>query len=176
LSVGIKGGVGLTDAYDDNSYAFTGGSVHGYSDTKDFIIGAFAELRLPLGIGAEADALYRPLHFTAVTSTLSGNATSDGYNSTWEFPILAKYRLPFPIVKPYVEAGPSFRSTTNNTKYLSNHGFSLGAGVEVKALIIRVSPEIRFTRWGSDAAATAGTAAPISSSPNQVEFLVGLSF
>lgn len=174
LSIGIKGGVALTDAYSDDTYTLTNVTYRNYSDTKDFIIGGFAELRLPFGIGAEADALYRPLHYTTVTSTLL-SSTASGYNSTWEFPIVAKYRLPFPIVKPYVEAGPSFRSTTNNTRYLSNHGFALGAGVEVKAILVRISPEIRFTRWGSDGTPTAGSA-PAYSNPNQVEFLVGLSF
>lgn len=175
LSIGLKGGVALTDAYNDDSFTLTNGTYRSYSDSKDFIIGGFAELRLPFGLGAEADALYRPLHFTTSTAIANGITVSDGYNNSWEFPIVAKYRLPFPIIKPYVEAGPSFRTTTNNTRYLSNHGFALGAGVEVKALIVRISPEIRFTRWGSDAI-SAASAATAYSNPNQVEFLVGLSF
>ncbi len=168
ISFGLKGGVSLTDAYQNNTF----GTTRTYSDAKDYIIGPFVELRLPFGLGAEADALYRPLSF----ATQSGSAVSSTRHNTWEFPILAKYRFGFPIVKPYVDAGPSFRSTTSKTRYLSNKGFTLGAGLDIKALILHVSPELRYTRWGSDAKAIANSNVAAYSNVNQVEFLVGVAF
>lgn len=168
LSIGLKGGVSLTDAYKDNN----NGGLRQYSDAKDYIIGPFAELRLPFGLGAEADALYRPLSF-AVSQP---NFKSSTRFSTWEFPILAKYRFGPPIIKPYIDAGISFRSTTSNTRYLSNKGFTIGAGLDIKALIIHISPELRYTRWGDDAKEIANSGAPAYSNVNQVEFLVGLAF
>jgi len=172
ISIGLKGGISLTDAYQNNTYP----GIREYSDAKDYIIGPFIELRLPFGLGAEADALYRPLSF----ATQSNGVVSSTRYSTWEFPILAKYRFGPPIIKPFIDAGPSFRSTTSNTRYLSNKGFTLGAGLDIKALIIRVSPELRYTRWGSDAKAFAGpnsnSGTPPVSNVNQLEFLVGLAF
>ncbi len=180
FGLGLKGGVSLTDAYQSNMLV----DVHTYSDAKDYIIGPFAELRLPFGFGVEADALYRPLSFA---TQAPGLASSTRF-STWEFPILAKYRFKFPIVRPYIDAGPSFRTTTNNTQLLSNHGIAVGGGLDIKALFLHVSPEIRYTRWGSDS--SAGTASipagqnlaqfssqgQARSNVNQVEFLIGISF
>jgi len=57
---------------------------------------------------------------------------------------------------------------------LSNHGFVIGGGVDIKLLLLRVSPEIRYTRWGQDAAVNSFPGA--ISNVNQAEFLVGLSF
>src|SRR6185312_6856249 len=99
--------------------------------------------------------------------------------SSWEFPILAKYRFGFPIVHPYIEAGPSFRATSISN--LSNNGVTVGAGVEVQALLLRIAPEFRYTHWSSDSktAPTSfllGTLTPFSSKQDQVEFLVGFSF
>ena len=184
FGLGLKGGVALTDAYQNNMLV----DVRTYSDARDYIIGPFAELRLPFGFGVEADALYRPLSFATQTSSIPGIAQFSTRYSTWEFPILAKYRFKFPIVRPYIDAGPSFRTTTSNTSYLSNHGFAIGGGLDVKVLFLHVSPEIRYTRWGSDSnAGTASIAAgqnltqfsnqgQARSNVNQVEFLVGISF
>lgn len=180
FGLGLKGGVGLTDAYQDNTLA----SVRTYSDAKDYIIGPFAELRLPFGFGVEADALFRPLSFATQTST----GTSSTRFSTWEFPILAKYRFKAPIARPYIDAGPAFRTTTEDTQYLSNHGIAVGGGIDIKLLFLHLSPEIRYIRWASDSSAStasipAGTSLSRLSSQgqahsnlNQVEFLVGLSF
>ena len=42
----------------------------------------------------------------------------DGFRVT-ELPVLLKYRFPFPVVKPYIAAGPSFRAFTNVEQALS---------------------------------------------------------
>lgn len=177
FGLGLKGGIGLTNAYQDTTLA----SVRTYSDAKDYIIGPFAELRLPFGFGVEADALFRPLSFAIQAPGFSSSTRF----STWEFPILAKYRFKAPIARPYIDAGPAFRTTTENTQYLSNHGIAVGGGIDIKLLFLHLSPEIRYIRWGSDssnAGIPTGTG-PASfgtdyahSNLNQVEFLVGLSF
>lgn len=177
FGLGLKGGVSLTDAYQNNMLV----DVRTYSDAKDYIIGPFAELRLPFGFGVEADALYRPLSFATQTTGFSSSTRF----STWEFPILAKYRFKFPIARPYIDAGPSFRTTTDNTQLLSNHGIAVGGGVDIKALFLHVSPEIRYTRWGRDSSNGSIPAGSgrlsfgpgyAQSNVNQVEFLVGISF
>lgn len=179
LSIGVKGGVSITDAFSDTTQSGAGISQRTFSDSNDYIVGPMVELRLPFGIGAEADALYRPLHLTTQinrASSPNGTITTSGSISSWEFPILAKYRTSFPIVHPYIEAGPSFRSLGGNLdSYMSKVGVTAGAGIEVNALLLRVAPEFRYTHWGSDSTAAPG-AFQASSNQNQVEFLVGLSF
>jgi hypothetical protein len=143
-------------------------------------VGATVELRLPLHVSGEADALYRPLDVTkdVVVHSSGSIVIVDGKStsySSWEFPVLAKIHFGLPIVKPYLEAGPSFRTMAAPISYLSSAGFTLGAGGDVKALFLRVSPEFRYTRWGTDGTAAA-TQTAIPSRRDQVEFLVGFSF
>jgi opacity protein-like surface antigen len=164
FSVGVKAGVPFTDAFN----SFTSGSYTSFSNSKNYIIGPMVELHLPLGLSAEADALYRPLNFT------TGSSFNENYSS-WEFPILAKYRFPIPLVKPYVEAGPSFRTVGGFVgNYTSNSGFTAGVGVELRLAKFRIGPEIRYTHWGSDSSNAAIQG--FSSNQNQGEFLVGFSF
>lgn len=104
--------------------------------------------------------------------------TSSDYSS-WEFPVLAKYHFQFPVVTPYLEAGPSFRTTASRIDNLSNNGVTVGAGADIKALFLRISPEFRYTHWGSDsktALTSIVTQPPLSSKQDQLEFLVGFSF
>ncbi len=182
VSIGVKGGVGLTDAYGSTSSASisAGSSLNSFqqvpaafqSDSKDYIVGPFIDVRLPLGLGVEADALYRGLH-------LQDNLTSPvvrSTNTTWEFPILAKYTLRLPVIKPYVDAGPSFRTTTDATRYLSNKGVAAGIGVDIHALFIHISPEMRYTHWGTDSIPSGISNIVAHSDQNQAEFLVGISF
>jgi opacity protein-like surface antigen len=179
LSVGVKGGVGLTDAFTNTIQTGVDIQTQFQSASKDYIVGPMIELRLPLHFAIEFDALYRPLNLTMTnTITPSGTfASSHTYNS-WEFPLLAKYRFSTGHIAPYVEAGPSLRTVSfpNAFNQLSTAGFTAGGGVEFHALHLRVAPEIRYTRWGSDSAAPPDTGFSPSSQLNQVEFLVGLSF
>jgi hypothetical protein len=152
LGFGIKGGYSLT------SELGTFSSLGVASSGQYYVVGPFAELRLPFGIGVEGDALYE-----RVTSSQGGY---------WEFPVLANYHfsIPAPIVKPYVEAGPSFRAHTSNLPALTSRGFLAGAGVEFKLPVIRLSSDLRYTRWSQPG--------PASSFPNvnQVELVFGIGF
>jgi hypothetical protein len=177
LSFGIKGGVPLTDAFADSSPVEVDVIVHSFSASKNYVIGPMAELNLPLGFSVEADALYRPLNLTIDSRVLPlpNNHFSTDLNS-WEFPILGKYHfLHTPVVKPYVEAGPIFRAVGSQGSNLSKDGFALGGGVDLKVLLVRVTPEVRYSRWGSDATGGPGYRV-LPSNRNQAEFLIGISF
>ena len=50
----------------------------------------------------------------------------------------------------------------------------MGAGLSVKVLVIHVSPEIRFTRWGAQHFIDPN--GMLHSNANQGEFLVGITF
>jgi hypothetical protein len=53
-------------------------------------------------------------------------------------------------------------------------GFVVGAGVDIHAIFLHISPEIRFTRWNS--AQISDSAGLLHSNQNQGEFLVGITF
>src|SRR3982751_2026923 len=86
ISFGIKGGMPMTDFVDAaSSGRFTASSV-----TNRYIVGPTLELRLPFGLGVEADVLYR--HFSYSTNgiaAIGANAASivtDTSSGAWEFP------------------------------------------------------------------------------------------
>lgn len=159
LGFGIKVGAPFTDVISSN-----GGRI---TESGRFAIGPMAELRLPF-VGIEADALYH-----ADSYRLQSGATStQGSGSSWQFPIVGKIRLPAtPILKPYGEAGVSFRKFTSSSDLDSNSkkGFVLGAGLDIHAIILHITPELRYTHWGSRSSLF------LQASQNQFEFLVGFS-
>lgn len=173
FSAGITGGVGLTDGIQNQSV----GGYHFYSGSKDYIVGPMVELGLPFHLSVEADALYRPLSLASYIALENGlnTAIAHGNVTTWEFPLLAKYKFLFPLVKPFVELGPSFRAAGNlNGTSPSHDGVTLGGGVEVHLLWLKIAPQIRYTHWAPDNASPS-LIVPLTN-PNQVEFLLGLSF
>jgi opacity protein-like surface antigen len=159
LGYGIKIGVPFTDVF----------SLGSTKETNRFAAGPMFEVRLPI-IGIEFDALYHNVSFTPATGGVSVGGGS------WQFPITGKVRLPAtPILKPYGEIGVAFRTFSGNAPGFdpqSKKGFVLGAGLEIHAIVIRITPELRYTRWGS------GSLNPLSTlraNENQFEFLVGFS-
>src|ERR1035437_4216078 len=101
FSFGVKAGVPLNDflnAAQSQHFAFN-------TTTNRYIVGPTAELHLPFGLGVEFDILYRHFDYNG-SGTLAGVVTNSGTTgNAWEFPLLAKYRLPMKVVHPYVDAG-----------------------------------------------------------------------
>ena len=191
---GVKGGVPLTDFVS----AIDTGTLRFNTAPNRYIVGPTIELRLPFGFGIEVDALYRHLQYSSTqpVGVVVNDARTTG--DAWEFPILAKYRLPTKVVRPYVDGGVAFdalaglkqtltqtvlptravtTTVTSNPAELNNNatvGVVVGLGVDVHALILHISPEIRYTRWS-----TQHLIAPnglLESNQNQAEFLVGITF
>src|SRR5947209_5417710 len=162
FSFGAKVGVPLTDAL----APLTTGSLQTFSGSKNILIGPMIELHLPFGFSINADGLYRSLDVS-----FSGITRSSTSYASWEVTPALRYRfLHTPIVKPFAEAGPSFRFVASPLDQgMSDHGFTLGAGVEVKILRVRIAPELRFTRWGSDH--NVPLTIPFQTGQNQAEFL-----
>jgi len=181
VSFGVTGGVGLTDAFSNQTVMSVDVDTHYFSGSKDYIVGPTIEVHLPLRLSVELDALYRPLNLTVRNTIVSSppiiTSVSSKLNS-WEFPLLAKYRLPSHLITPFIEAGPSFRSVTNESfagTQLSGAGFTAGVGMEGKLGPIRIAPAVRYTRWGADSDLNVSMLNP-RSNLNQAEFLVGLTF
>jgi hypothetical protein len=190
FSAGIKGGVPLTDFLNA-----AGNGVFNYTaPTQRYIIGGVAEVRLPLGLGVEFDALYRRLGYTGSGNLVDVFTASATTANNWEFPLLLKYRFHFPVVRPYLDAGVAWdtlaglkqtitgvsqldlssTSSPSELKKNTTMGFVVGGGVDIHAIFLHISPEIRFTRWNS--AQISDAAGLLHSNLNQAEFLVGFTF
>lgn len=162
LSIGVKGGIPLNDAYTN------GGNGDLTGNTNRFLIGAMGEVRLPFHLGVEADALYR--HYS-----MNGNGVNE-----WQFPILLKYRFGHvPLFRPYVDAGPIFNHVTGISSVTPNQsatGVVVGAGLDLHPIFVHISPEFRYVHWGSQNYNFAALGSSLASNQNQYQFLVGLTF
>ena len=193
FSFGVKAGVPLTDflsTVQSPNFGFN-------SNTKRYIVGPTVELRLPFGLGIELDALYRRLDYTSSANLVDVFISGSTTGNAWEFPLLAKYRFPSKVLRPYVDAGIAWdtlsgltqtitqtvfptrttTTTTSNPAELNKNtvtGFVTGAGLDVKVLLIHRSPEIRYTRWGAQHFLSSNGG--LQSSQNQAEFLLGITF
>jgi hypothetical protein len=170
LSVGVIGGAGLTSDFRSNYVStFPGGEASiDYSTPKRYLVGAMIELGLPAHFSLEADGLYRPLGFTFAGVEPNGtlNSVSPATVITWEFPVLAKYRFTLGPLRPFVEAGPSFRTAGNlNGTNPSHNGVTSGIGIETHVWGMNVAPTLRYTRWAADHETT----------PDQIELMVAIN-
>jgi len=166
------------------------------SYTNRYLVGPTAELRLPFGLGIEADALYRHYNFQSAgsISPAGSTLTTKGSTGAWEFPLLAKYRLPLKLARPFVDAGVAWdtlqgfwQSVTvvspvpilppanlNQPTHNTTTGVVVGGGIDIKVPYVHVSPEVRYTHWGTQhfLSSTGG----FSSNQNQAEVMVGITF
>ena len=100
-------------------------------------------------------------------------------------------------MRPYVEAGPAFRTVSSvsvttttitnfggvyvsgpvnstNDRHLnarSNAGIAMGLGTKFRAGLLGVSPEVRYTRWRADRMADPF----LYSNQDQVQVLLGIT-
>jgi hypothetical protein len=203
FSYGLKGGLPLTDFIDTVSSPHTTVT----SVTNRYIVGPTAELRLPFDFGVEVDALYRHFSYNSTTSLIDVVSTLRTTGNDWEFPLLLKKRFGgVGPVRPFVDAGVNFNKITGLSQSLSTlgfpnlitktpngnptelkndftAGFTMGGGVEIHLLLLRITPEIRYTHWGTQQfsgifppGGISGVAGSLTSSQNQAEFLVGFTF
>jgi hypothetical protein len=197
VSLGVKGGARLT-----GDLLSSGETI---SESKRYTLGPTVEFRLPFRLGLEIDALYKRVGTREFNTDILGDQfRSRDRSNSWEFPILVKYRIPGKIARPYVSGGYAIRAisgsgtaegiccfsaspsapstvartvTTYSTNYDVSHGVVVGGGVELKAGPLRVSPEIRYTRWNNSALSTSGSHGFFAeSAQNQAEILLGISW
>ncbi len=191
VGFGIKGGVPASG--DIDSYS-------AWSESKRYVIGPMIDITLPLGFGAEVDALYRRTGFRTANGGFWGSYEARYRANTWEFPMLLKYRLPLPLARPYAEVGYALRHmggssssvgytvdipTGERRAYASrgewnpdpSHGIVTGGGVEFGGRRLRIAPEVRYTRWNNDPVGFYGTQGyRVSAARNQVDVLFGISW
>lgn len=78
--------------------------------------------------------MYPELHSTFAGIEPDGtlNSISPSPVVTWEFPVLAKYRFSEGRFRPFIEAGPEFRTTGNLNFSPSRYGGTAGFGIETE--------------------------------------------
>lgn len=191
LAVGIKAGVRLSDDLE---------SPYAASESKRYTVGPTIELALPLGFAFEFDALYSRFGYRTYTGDILGSSYFNRIRANaWEFPMLVKYRLRFPLVHPFVAAGYAPRrisdgmqqyngvmvdffgnrtlvSGSNPTHYDVSHGLVAGGGVELGRSHFRIAPEFRYTRWNNDPLHVFGSQGYfVSANQNEFQILLGVT-
>jgi hypothetical protein len=164
FEIGIRGGGQLTEGFS---------SVPNFSDvSKRYIVGPTVGLRLPFGLGVQLDALYRKVAFRSNTGVSQPEFTA----SSWQFPLLVKYRFAGVIIHPFLEAGPVFHHLSDITISGTgpDTGVVFGGGVEIKLGKMRLSPEVRYTRWGGVKSLSPTQLWKFNQ--NQADGLVGITF
>lgn len=191
VTAGVKVGVPITDAFD----AAQGANASYFTNTKRYIVGGTLEVHLPARFSVEVDGLYKRVGYQY--DARNPFVYSKTVANSWEFPLLGKFEiLPGPV-RPFVDAGVSIRhlsgirqvrqtvaDATFNRVEINNAaefnkrndiGFAFGFGVAFKLGAVRISPELRYTRWGGE-----NLRDPVNSllrtNRNQGDFLLGLTF
>lgn len=166
--------------------------------SANFTIGASLQVKFPRSLGFECDFLYRPydLNLNSIQLSLVGSETTTRISAAqYRVPLLLQYRFHTPIVRPFVESGASIdhlanisASTTTvisifppstssggipaagpgQLRTQSHVGVVLGGGAEIKIAFVRVSGEVRYSRYGEYFRDF--------SDVNQGEILVGIHF
>lgn len=170
IGIGIKAGVPLTDALTLKPST----TLQYLQDTHRFTVGPYVELRLPAHLVIEVDALYRSYEFQRVVPGLSKQSVS-----SWEFPVVGKYKLFGGPIQPYIEGGVAFSrlgdiATITELRHRNNYGIVIGGGLELHVGALRITPEIRYNGW-----VYRGLESPLGqlqSNRNQAAILIGFGF
>src|SRR5487761_1964437 len=128
ITLGVIGGGRLT------------GNVDSYNtdESKRYIVGPSLEVGLPLGFQIEADGLYQRSGYQI---SLSGGSAPDQLNCTcsrehdyiWEVPLVLKYTIPTPGLKPFVLAGGARRTISGAYNYYNSSTSPVPPGRYVSA-------------------------------------------
>jgi hypothetical protein len=156
-------GVPATESF-DTGFILRGSFV---PTTARYVVGPALGVSLGSRFAAELSALYQPFSFrqSNVIGVISSSKTT---GSLWQFPLLLKYRILEGPIAPYIAVGPSFQLVTNITENsitilapatVVSHpqpdrrliaGFATGAGFGFSLGRLRISPEVRYTRWAAE--------------------------
>ena len=172
LSFGLKAGAPFQDAVKSESWR----GLRFEPQSGRYTLGPTVELLLGGHFSIELDLLYRPVKYR----THFANTVGDVAGSSWQFPLLGKVRLSRNMVAPFVAAGVSFNNLRGLTGLpelsdSATSGWVFGLGLEGRMPIVRLSPEIRYTRWRHSSLGHPTDGFSLSNL-NQLEALVGITF
>jgi opacity protein-like surface antigen len=181
--IGVRGGVPLGDVIQTVQ---SGSRIS--SSTDHYVVGPTLGIRLPAGFSVAGDALFTRL--TLSTTSSSSSASISASASSWEFPVLLRYTIGREGIAPFVGAGVSVRhlsdfgnigpfltNSSSNTSVIGSTatGFALDGGLQFHVGFLHISPEIRYTHWGSNNIGSAFQNV-IRTNDNEGQILVGLTF
>jgi hypothetical protein len=189
FTIGVKGGVPLTNDRSGDSE----------SESKPYTIGPTASVGLTRGFRLEFDALYRRVGYRTHELDIVGDLINTrAHGNSWEFPIILRRALYHGIFAgagyaPRVISGSvheegsfvtsllpferTFRQSDGAGQWETTHGFVLTGGIEKRFGRIRVSAEIRYTRWNQPSINLGGSHLQlVLGSQNQADALLGVSF
>ncbi len=133
--------------------------------TIRYTVGPAVDFRLFGPLRAEVDALYQPFSFrTSCESCEPAPTYGHTFGNLWQFSTLLKFRIPTPVLNPFVDAGPSVQLASGITESSYNliqptlvstqrpspnavPGFSAGGGLEFRLGRLVLAPEGRYTHW-----------------------------
>ncbi len=163
ISVGIDAGVPATESF-DTGFILRGSFV---PTTTRYVVGPAFGVSLGSRFAADVSALFQPFSFRQ-SNAIGIISSSKTTGNLWQFPLLLRYRLLEGPIAPYITAGPSFQLVTNITESsitiltpatVVSHpppdrrviaGFAAGAGLGFSLGPLRISPEVRYTRWAAE--------------------------
>ncbi len=175
-----------------------GASSDKFSEASRFVIGPAVEWRMTPKIAVELDVIFQSADLIGGVSSVSIFSASSWQidTSIRYFPVLAKYRFLTRSITPFAIAGGAIRSfshagtlrlttvspgglvgstTSPITEAHTDVGWAVGGGVEFKLNLLRISPELRYMRFGDFACDRCTNAIP-SLSVNPVVLMLGIGF
>ncbi len=193
---GVKLGVQSLDSF----YPTPGFS----PDNSRLVVGGLADLRINDYFGAEFNVLYRRFRFDTLipAASVADTVLSTSRARALDFPLVFKWRpLGHPDIAPFASSGVAFRyidsdetltyfNGRNREQKFSdsfaqesrfNAGWVIAGGVDFnRSGGVRISPELRYTRWGREnfraLSTIAGSNQVFRSGKNQLELLIGITF
>ncbi len=204
LSFGVKAGTPLNNAFRTRSSSgyFADKQSYTVGPTVELHLPFRLSVELdalykPLEYGSATSARWIDAGSDGASQEIVNTSMSTTGRSL-EFPLLLKYHAWSGPVKPYIGTGLSWRhagglkqiaistgqskglltrTETDSPTELHNSwttGIVFSGGVELRLPLLRVSPELRYTRWGTTSFKS--EAGGLLSQSNQVEFLIGVTF
>ena len=151
--------------------------------TRRYTLGPTFELNLLHGLAFEVDLLYKRLEYSyfRTDSSTSQSASNNVKATRWELPLLLKYKIGGKHFQPFLNLGGSFDRVVHiegmnvaELRHRHTKGVVIGAGLERQFGLLRLKPEVRFTRWADRNFGVHD--APLRSNLSQGEFLIGFEF
>lgn len=197
ISLGVKVGVPITNMFSASNTSEFGQNVPGSpfsSAVPRYEFGVSGEFHLYKNLRFEVDGIVKHGGFdSAFPWSGGGYAYRPTTFNWWEIPGLFKTNVSMGHVRPFVDFGAALRhiSTIDQTTYAAglfdgmsftdnsialrnrnSYGGVAGLGITFKRGPVRISPEVRYTRWANGAFEGPGFLTNL----NQGDFLLGISF
>lgn len=175
ISLGVMGGGYASPDFTSKYQPRLGFPPHVVETSKGgYAIGPTVSFRIQERLSLTLDALYKPLGYemgaTYQNGVIVGFAPATVV--TWQFPVLANYQFGSGSWHPFLEGGPSFRSSGNlNSARPSSVGATVGLGVAFPWKKFTIEPRVRYTRWKADS-----SRADVRTHSDQIEFLAAFRY